>query len=174
MKPAARRFPHRITWAAFILLLSFAVIYIVRTAPALPPLVASHFDAAGQADAFMTRSGYIRFVLCLAVGLPIVLVAILTAVYSKASDMKLPNRDYWLAPARIAGTRSLLIAHGVWFGSLMAVLGCFVHRLELAANRLQPPHLPGQTVAASLIVFSLATAVWIGSMIFIFRRPPGE
>jgi hypothetical protein len=158
----------------FILLLLFATFFVTGTASELPLTVASHFDAAGQPNAFMSRAGYIRFVLCLAIGLPVAVVAILTTVYSRATDLKLPNREYWLAPGRLNRTRSFLVAHGVWFGSLLVTLVCCVHWLELDANRLQPQHLSNQMFAAVLIAFLIATAAWISALMFAFRRPAGE
>ena len=126
MKPSPpTRYPHRVTWSVFIVLLLFAILFVTGTASELPLTVASHFDAAGQPNAFMSRSGYTRFVLCLVVGLPVIVVIILTTVYSRASDLKLPNREYWLAPQRLDRTRSFLVAHGVWFGSLLVTLVCF-------------------------------------------------
>jgi uncharacterized membrane protein len=158
----------------FILLLLFAMLFVTGTAPQLPLNVASHFDGAGRANAFMSRSGYTRFVLCLALGLPVIVVAILTAVYSYAKDFKLPNRDYWLAPQRLDRTRAFLVAHGVWFGSLLVALVCLVHWLELSANRQQPPHLSTQTFAAALVAFLIAMAAWLAALLFAFRRPVGE
>ena len=166
--------PHRVTWVVFIALLAFAILFVVSTVSQLPPMVASHFDAAGQANAFMSRSGYTRFVLCLVLGLPLAVVAILTGVYSRATDLKLPNRDYWLAPQRIDRTRAFLVAHGVWFGSLLVVLASFVHWLELVANRAQPPHLSNSMFAAVMLAFLLATAAWIAALMVAFRRPIGE
>jgi uncharacterized membrane protein len=168
------RYAHRATWSVFVLLLLFAILFVTGTAPELPPTVASHFDAAGQPNAFMSRSGYVRFVLCLAVGLPGIVVAVLWMVYSRATDLKLPNREYWLAPERLDRTRAFLVAHGVWFGSLLVTLACFVHWLELGANRQQPPHLSNQSFAAVLIAFLIATAAWIAALMFAFRRPTGE
>jgi uncharacterized membrane protein len=168
------RYAHRVTWVVFIALLAFAILFVISTVSQLPPRVASHFDAAGQANAFMSRSGYTRFVLCLVLGLPLAVVTILTAVYSRAVDLKLPNRDYWLAPQRIDRTRAFLVAHGVWFGSLLVVLACFVHWLELVANRAQPPHLSNSMFAAVMIAFLLATAAWIAALMVAFRRPIGE
>jgi uncharacterized membrane protein len=158
----------------FILLLVFAILFVTGTASELPPMVASHFDASGQPNAFMSRSGYIRFVLCLAIGLPVAVVAILTMVYSRATDLKLPNREYWLAPQRLNRTRAFLVAHGVWFGSLVVTLVCCVHWLELGANHLQPPHLSNQMFAAVLIAFLIGTAAWISALMFAFRRATGE
>ena len=168
------RYPHWVTWSVFIALLLFAILYVTGTVSQLPLTVASHFNADGRANAFMSRSGYTRFVLCVAVGLPLAVVAILTAVYSRATDMKLPNREYWLAPQRVDQTRAFLVAHGVWFGSLLVVLACFVHWLELAANRAQPPHLSNSMFAAVMMAFLLATAVWIAALMVAFRRPVGE
>jgi hypothetical protein len=163
--------PHRVTWAVFIGLLLFAVLFVTGTASELPLTVASHFDAAGQPNAFMSRGGYIRFVLCLCLGLPVIVVGILRAVYSRATDLKLPNRDYWMAPQRLDRTRAFLVAHGVWFGSLLVIIVCFVHWLELGAHRRQPPHLSSQMFAAGLVAFLIATAVWIAVLTFAFRRP---
>jgi uncharacterized membrane protein len=168
------RYSHWVTWSVFIALLLFAIFYVTGTMSQLPLSVASHFNADGRASAFMSRSGYARFVLCVAVGFPLVVVAILTAVYSRATEMKLPNREYWLAPQRVDRTRAFLVAHGVWFGSLLVILGCFVHWQELTANRLQPPHLSSQTFAAGLIAFLVATAAWVAALLFAFRRPAGE
>jgi uncharacterized membrane protein len=171
--PPARH-AHRVTWSVFVLLLLFAMLFVIGTAAELPLTVASHFDAAGQPNAFMSRSGYVRFVLCVAVGLPVAVVVILWAVYSHATDLKMPNREYWLAPERLDRTRAFLVAHGVWFGSLLVTLGCFVHWLELGANRQQPPHLSNQSFAAVLIAFLVATAAWIAALMFAFRRPAGD
>lgn len=168
------RHPHRVTWFVFIALLLFAIVFVTVTVSDLPLRVASHFDASGQANAFMSRSGYTRFVLCFAVGLPLAMVAILRTVYSRAAELKLPNKDYWLAPQRSDATRAFLTAHGVWFGSLLVILGCWVHWLELAANREQPPHLANQSFIALMIVFFLATGVWAAVLRFAFRRPAGS
>jgi uncharacterized membrane protein len=161
----------RLAWCVFAALLLFAAIFIIDSSADLPLTVASHFDAAGQPNAYMSHDGYVRFALCFSLGLPILVVAILTAVYSRAADFKLPNREYWLAPQRLARTRAFLVTHGVWFGSLLVVLVCAVHWLLLGANHRQPPHLSNQSFAACLIVFLIATAAWISVLMFAFRRP---
>ena len=161
----------KISWIAFALMLLFAMLYITQTTAQLPPMVASHFDIAGYPNAFMTRGAYTRFILGFAAGLPIAIVTLLTVVYARARDFKLPNRDYWLAPDRIAGTRTFLIAHGVWFGSLLISMVCFVHYLELQANRHMPPQLSNQLVSIGLLVFFVITAAWIIALLRAFRVP---
>jgi len=158
----------------FILMLVFAVFFVIRTAPGLPALVATHFNTAGYPNAFASRSGYTRFMLALGVLLPAAVVALLTIVYSRADDFKLPNRDYWLAPERIGATRALLIVHGVWFGSLLVSMVCFVHWLVLGAHRKVPPQLSNPLAQAGLLVFFLIAAGWIVVLLLAFRRPRGE
>jgi uncharacterized membrane protein len=168
------RYPHRTTWAVFLALLLFAIIFVTGTASQLPLTVASHFDAAGQPNAFMSRGGYIRFALGLCLGLPVIVVTLLTMLYSRATHLKMPNREYWMAPQRLDQTRAFLVAHGVWLGSLLVTLSCFVHWMELGANRRQPPHLSSETFAVVLIAFLIATAAWIAVLMFAFRRPAGK
>ena len=166
----------RISWIVFALALLFAILYFSNTVSSLPPLVASHFDAAGHPNAHMTREFYTKFIFAMGVGFPIAMVALLTVIYSRASDMKLPNRDYWLAPERIGQTRSMLVTHGVWFGCLMVAMVCYVHWLELAAHRSAPPQLSNQMLMAGLLVFLGIAVGWILALLRTFRRPtePGS
>ena len=159
-------------WIAFALALLFAIFYFSNTVARLPPLVASHFDAAGHPNAHTTREFYTKFISAMGVGFPIAMVALLTVIYSKAGDMKLPNRDYWLAPEHIAQTRSMLVAHGVWFGCLMVAMVCYVHWLELGAHRSAPPQLSNQMFMGGLFVFMALAAGWILALLRAFRRPP--
>jgi uncharacterized membrane protein len=161
----------RFSWVVFFLLLLFAVIFVMYTVPGMPAKVASHFDAAGYPNAFMTRGGYTGFVLALAIGLPVALVALLTFVYSHANDMKLPNRDYWLAPEHIEQTRAILVTHAIWFGSLLVCMACFVHWLELRAHQLAPPQLSNSLFGAGLLAFFVITGGWLVVLLMAFRRP---
>jgi cytochrome bd-type quinol oxidase subunit 1 len=161
----------RMPWIAFALALLFAIVYFSNTLAGLPPLVASHFDGAGFPTAHMTREFYYKFLFAMGVGFPVAMVALLSVVYMKANDMKLPNRDYWLAPERIAQTRSLLVSHAVWFGCLMVAIVCYMHWLVLGAHRSVPPHLSNQLVMGGLLVFMAIAVGWIFAVLRAFRLP---
>ena len=162
---------NRIPWIAFALALLSAIFYFSNTISSLPPMVASRFDGAGFPTAHMTRAFYTKFVIGMGVGFPIAMVTLLSVVYSKASDMKLPNRDYWLAPDRIGQTRALLVAHAVWFGCLMVAMVCYMHWLVLIAHRSVPPRLSNQLVMGGVLVFIGIAAAWIIGLLRTFRRP---
>src|SRR6202167_653183 len=154
----------------FALLLIFAAIFVTADSASLPAMVAVHFDAAGRAGAFAPRSQYQTVVLLLAVALPVAVVAIMAFAYSRATDLKLPNRDYWLAPQRLERTRAFLITHSIWLGSLMVTLTCFVHWLVLDANLRRPPELSNALFAAGLCIFTACMAAWVATLMIVFRR----
>ena len=162
---------NRIPWIAFAVALLIAIVFFSNTVSSLPPMVASHFDGAGFPTAHMTRAFYTKFVFAMGVGFPIAIVALLSLVYSKASDMKLPNRDYWLAPERIAQTRALLVSHGVWFGCLMVAMVCYMYWLVMTAHRSVPPHLSNQLVMGGLLVFMGIAIGWVIGLLRAFRLP---
>jgi hypothetical protein len=162
---------NKIPWIAFALALLFAILYFSNTVSSLPPMVASHFDGAGFPTAHMTHAFYAKFVFGMGIGFPIAMVALLSVVYSNANDMKLPNRDYWLAPERIAQTRALLVAHGVWFGCLMVAMVCYMHWLVMTAHRSVPPRLSNQMVMGGLLVFMGIALCWVIALLRAFRLP---
>jgi uncharacterized membrane protein len=161
----------KVSWLVFGLMLLFAVIFLTQTVTDLPAMVASHFDSAGQPNAYMPHDFYGRFVLAMAVGLPLAMATLFIAVFSNAKDMKLPNRDYWLAPERIAQTRASLISHSLWFCTLMVAMVCFAHWLELAAHRSVPPHLSNSMILGGVLVFFIATIGWLFALLGTFRLP---
>lgn len=160
-----------VAWLVFAALLLFAAIFLTRTARGLPPVVASHFDAAGGANGFMKRDDYIVFMAALTVILPLGIVGFLAAVYSVATTLKLPHRDYWMAPPRLAQTRSFLLAHAVCFGSLLVAFLCYVHSLVADANRLRPPHLSTPGMLLGLGALALCMLLWAGAFARAFGRP---
>jgi hypothetical protein len=161
----------KLPWILFAVLLLFAIGYIVRTVPHLPPLVASQFNGAGHPSAYMTRGFYLKFMLAFGVGLPAAIVALLSLVYSRTRDVRVPNRDYWLAPERIAQTRSTLLSFGVWLGSLMVAMVCYAHWLILVAHRSVPPHFSKSLILGGLLSFALMTGGLLVALLMAFRLP---
>ncbi len=161
---------HRLTWIAFGAMQLFTAAFVLATTNELPSHVAVHFDAGGAATSFMSGTQYRVFILAVAIALPMVLVATLSRVYSRAKNFNLPNREYWLAPQRIDRTRSFLVAHGVWFGTLLTGLMGFIHWLVLDANCRIPPTLSNQAFFIGLLAFFGCMVAWLGTLLITFRR----
>lgn len=145
--------------------------FVVSTGQALPDRVASHFATAGQANAFMSRDSYIKFMLMFVVGLPLFLSGSMALVFRGSNKLNLPNRDYWLAPERRSATISFLISHALLLADGIAIFLCYVHWLVVRANSVQPPHLPNDLMFAGLAILLGATVLWTLWLWFAFRTP---
>ncbi len=162
------RYP--LSWISFGVVIAFALVWVSTTVPQLPEHVATHFDAFGDPDSSMSRGDYLMFMLPFSVGLPLLVVAVMSVVFRRARRFNLPHRDYWLAPQRIAHTRAFLVAHAVWFGSILTGFLCYVHQLIIDANSVSPPHLSNAAALRGLTAMFIALAVWIVTLVVRFRR----
>ena len=91
------RFTRKIFW----LLAGAAVVQLIWIRSQLPETVASHFDASGNADGWMSRDDFI--LVMAAVDLLMAGVFGLTARlpnWLPSSLINLPNKEYWLAEER--------------------------------------------------------------------------
>ena len=156
---------------ALFLLLAALAGFVWRSSQALPPVVAAHFSASGAADGFMPRGAYVGFALVLVACVPALIAFLPLAVAGRdGMKLRLPHRDYWLAPERRADTLAFIGGHGKWFAAALALFLGHVHALVVRANALQPPELSSAGIAIGLVVFFLALAVWLWVLFAQFRR----
>jgi uncharacterized membrane protein len=153
-------------------LIVFTCVFIVYTSQILPDRVATHFSAGYEADGWMTRAGYVSFMLAFTVGMAGLLVFTTGVLPGKFPHWtNVPNRDYWLAPARRAESLGYLAAHGKRLAYLVVMMMLGMHYTVLIANQTQPPRLPGSVFTSILISFALALLWWIVRLYRRFPRP---
>lgn len=157
--------------ALFAVLLLAAGIFIIGSSGALPERVASHFDASGFANGYMTRDGYRIFMLAFGVGLPLLMVALISGLPRLMPGMiNIPNRAYWLAPERREKTFVILDAFALWLGCMVAATVCGVHWLVIRANSVRPPQLDNMLLLGLLGMLFAALALWIFLLLRRFRK----
>jgi uncharacterized membrane protein len=160
----------RASLALFVAFLAAAAIFVGSTAAALPPVVASHFNASGAANGFMTRTAYTALVMLLLVGAPLLLAFVpFTVIGSGGAGLNIPDRHYWLAPERREQTIGFLRQQGLLFAALVAVFLVYVHWLVVRANQLRPPQLSTAALVAGLAVFLVALGAWLVVLFGRFR-----
>jgi uncharacterized membrane protein len=166
--PALNRLP----FYAFALLAAVLLVDLALTVPMLSDPVATHFDAAGRANGWMTRTGYAIFMAAFGVGLPL-LIWICIPIVSRRfpAAINIPARNYWLAPERREETLLFLRWHLGWLATLMVLFFIAIHHLLLLANALRPPKLPHAPFFFMLGCFLTGTAVWVILLWRRFRRP---
>jgi len=157
--------------ALLSVVLAAAAAFILLYGQSLPPVVASHFGAGGNADSLMPRDAYILMMVFVTVGIPL-LLALCNSLLRlfPVTMINLPNRGYWLAPERREETFQFLRDHGAIFSAVIAVFLCFIHWLVVQANATHPPHLSMSWLIAALGLFLAALIFWTGVLIVHFRR----
>ncbi len=135
--------------------------------PALPERVASHFGSNGHADGWMSKSSIAAFQLGMTGFMAVLFLGISKLIQVLPTDMiNLPNRDYWLAPARRAATIEALGADMARFGTAMMVFLLGVQEATFRAN-INHTYQLGSLFFLCLFGFLGFTAVWL---IGLFRR----
>lgn len=159
-----------------LLLIALALLSVVQAAWQqfqLPALVAVHFNAAGQANGWMTRAyflGYeLAFTLCTSA--VFAAVAFLTSALP-AALINLPHKDYWLAPEWSADTRRRLAGMVLASGCGAVAFFIFLHQLLYQTNVARRPGFsppPGVVIAVALV---LVAGPVIRPLARFCRRPP--
>jgi uncharacterized membrane protein len=151
------------------------VAYVLATVDQLPPKVATHFNARGLPDGWMTRSAHTWGMIGFGIGVPmfIVVISSIVRIFSGlGSYINLPHREYWLAPERRQQTRDYLFAWGLWLACFMVAVAAGLHQLILTANLRQPVALSTSGSGWLAGGASAGVAVWILALIIRFLRRP--
>ncbi len=161
----------RLSTIVFVFLLIAVAAFVVVTTEQLPLRVASHFGAGDLPNGWMTREGYLVFMLVFATLLPVFVVALVGWLPRLApASIGIPHREHWLAPGRRATTMAALAAHACWLGALLALFVASVHFTILEANAAVPPRLPADHFWMLLVAFLAALVLWIAALFLRFRN----
>jgi uncharacterized membrane protein len=143
--------------------------------PQLPGLVASHFNAAGQADGWMPRAHFLKIEILLSLGVTAGF-AVLALVVAGVPDalVNLPHRSYWLTPARREETRRCLSGMVLSSGCGALAFLLFLHQRVLHAN-LDGTHqlTPSFGVVLAVALVLIAGPV-VRPLVRFSRRPPPD
>ena len=127
---------------------------------AMPERMASHFNAAGQPDAWISRNAFFSLFL----GLQIFMAALLLGLgrfgrLLPESLINLPHKEYWLAPERREGTFRRVESCMVWIAVATAALLSWILQLTLNANQQQQP-LDSKAAIMATGLYLLFVGVW--------------
>src|SRR5258708_29103500 len=115
----------------------------LATSGNLPEHVASHFASGGAANGWMSREIYVVIVLAMATLLPLFIVAMMARLpRMNPRRVRLPHRDYWLAPERRDPTFATLAGFAFALACALTLFIGGMHWIIFEANATTPPRLP--------------------------------
>ena len=149
-----------------IILAILLLVFIGQTVyfyPQLPETIASHFDAGGQANGFMSKFGFIVFeVILLSILLAIFLSAAKLLTKMPDSMINLPNKDFWLAPERRERTLAVFGDFFAWLSVALTAMFIAVNYLVLNANLMEKDPNPRQFwIVLGLFFASVAVLIFV-------------
>ena len=159
-------------WLPVLAVSSAGLLFALWLGSGLPPVVASHFGAAGEANGHMTRDQFVAL-MCIVLGvLPLVMLSGMTRALRRRDRLKIPDADYWLAPSRRPGTERWLRRHFMRMCVGLPIFLAYVFWRVAEANRGAPAQaaLAQGPLLAGLAVFLAATVAWIVVLHRHFRR----
>jgi len=163
--------------ASRIALLVLTGIFIAQIGfyyPQLPERMASHFDAAGNPDSWMSKKAFVIFeliILSFVVG-QFLLVPLLVKKLP-VSLVNLPNKDYWMAEERREQTLQIIRNYFEWFAAALLLMFIGVNQLVILAN-LRQGNLAGGYAWLAVAAFIMFSVVWTIGLMRRFRKPAGK
>ena len=149
-----------------LLVVEGAIIYV--TSRQLPARVASHFDGQGFANAFMSRWDYLWLMAGLGFGIPLLMVLVLVVLpHFTPTRLRIPSRDYWIAPRRRTATLRTIATSGLVIASIVTAFMIAMHLLVLQANNRAPPQLDNTMLYTLIALLVIAILVW---QLILWRR----
>jgi uncharacterized membrane protein len=153
---------------AFVLLAVGAAIYFSSLYAQLPEVMASHFNARGAANGWQTKSAFFNVLIAVSVLAAVVGFGIPRLITLLPPELiNLPNKGYWLAPERRAGTMDFLNGYFAWFGCALFAVILITINFAVQAN-FHPERRPDATPMWYLFAGFLAFAI-LGT-VRIFKR----
>ncbi|GDY19923.1 hypothetical protein LBMAG56_12680 [Verrucomicrobiota bacterium] len=153
-------------------MLLITALQVASYAPRLPEKLATHFDAAGRANGWMSKEGFFVFHVAL-LGLFGAVFGLLPRWLGRIPNslINLPHKNYWLAPERRAASLADVADAMAFLGALTLVFLAIIGELTLRANLLPEPRLGGE-IWWLLGGYGVVLVLWIIRLLRRFPRPP--
>lgn len=156
----------------FQILAAGLIAIVLMTIGRLPPVVASHFDAAGRPNGWSTRPSYAVLLVAIGVLLPLSITILIRGLTRNGpARLNIPARDYWTRPEHGPEAVRRVRAYMWWLGCIMAATALLIHLLVVAAHTHQPPRLSTAAVLVVLGAVVLGIAGWAVGWYRLLARP---
>lgn len=150
-------------------------LHFINNYGALPLQIPVHFNAVGEPDGWLTKKQFAIYHWSFIVVMSGIFAAAAIALRTlPRAKLPLPNKDYWLAPAREKDTLEFLTENLAWLGivagGMIAFIDHYIMQASYAGNR------SADLSAVSRVLFwgGLMIVVIVLRMMMKLRRPPPE
>lgn len=162
----------RIPHSLFFAIACAAIAQCIHDFPLLPERLASHFNASGLPNGWMTKTQFAwMYALVLLPALAVEFWAPRQIARKPDAKLNLPNKQFWLAPERRAQTFAYFDSFFAWYGCALLFVVSFAMGLAMRANFETPPRLPTISIVADIAVFLLFNVIAVAALLRRFANP---
>lgn len=137
----------------------------------LPAKIASHFNAAGVADGWMSKSAFTTTMLAVGLGIPAFVIGVMYSIrFFPAKYLNVPNPSYWRDATNYRKAFDFLFLTSFWFGSAFLLWQTFFSYLIVSANLVSPPCLNSNHLIVLIFLLLALTLAWVVLIIFRFLK----
>jgi len=160
---------------SFAVLAGYAAIHFSPYYSQLPDVVASHFNGRGVANGWQTKPAFFAVFVSVSVLAAVIGFGIPRIISAMPSQLiNFPNKQYWLAPDRLAETQAFLNNYFAWFGCAVFLIIILTFDYAIQSN-LHPENRPDISRMWYILMDFLAfVAIWIIRLLARFLRTPKE
>jgi uncharacterized membrane protein len=156
----------------FFGILVTGIVQCLHDFPLLPDRIASHFGPSGNANGWMTKPQFLlTYALVLVPALAVEFWMPRRIARTGEDRLRLPNREYWLAPERRSETFAYFERFFAWYGCAFLALEVFAMGLAMHANLATPPRLPTGPIVSAPVAFVLFNLAGVIAMFRRFSKP---
>jgi len=135
----------------------------------LPDRVASHFNAAGQANGWTDRQQFLFLMGGIGLVFPFVFAALFFVICFAPGWLRArPSEDHGNGGPGV--TFTYLMRRSFWFASMTLCFIAAVQGLVIEANSATPPRLQTTTLLVVISGFVVGVTFWSGSLLYHFFR----
>ena len=164
-------------WSWWVLVLSaglFTVTHFIWINQ-MPDRLATHFDAVGRPNGWMSRSSHGGLMISTALGVPGLIVLLSFLIHRlPPAVVNLPNASYWRRPENFPQACAVMRNWSLWLASGTILWMTFLNYQLVRANLSSPPRLDagGTWVLGGMMVIIVgASLFWMWKQ---FRLPLGR
>jgi uncharacterized membrane protein len=156
----------------FWVLAAALVVLVLVTLRQLPPVVASHFDAAGVPNGWSARPTYAVLLITVGAVLPLGILGLVHALTRRGPELlNIPARGFWTRPEHRDEAVRRVRAYMWWLGSILTAAALAIHALILRAHTSSPPHLSTAGIWLVLGGIILMLGLWTAGWYRLLRPP---
>lgn len=161
------RFPQ---WL-YVLLLVCGAIGAAHYYPLLPERMASHFASDGTPNGWQPKEIFL-LLMGMVAGVTAIIGFLAPALIAgrPASQINLPNKEYWLAPERRAATMQFVAAQMRWFSCAVLFVILFGGYEAIQANLRSVVRFDSQTMLIVMVGFVVFVLLWVFGFVRHFSR----